>query len=644
MLRDMADQMRHRGPNGEGFHLTRNAAIGMRRLSIIDLNGGWQPLYNEDRTIALVCNGEIYNFPELRESLKSRGHQFATSSDCETIVHLYEDYGVDCVHHLRGMFAFALIDERKQRALLARDRMGEKPLSLVERDGSLVFSNELRALVGAGVVPFEMDPDAIRSYYYWNFVPEPASALQGVRKLPGGSYLDIDLRTGQQREVKYWRLTDSPPVSGEPIERLRAKLDSVGRSIIRSDVPIGIGLSGGIDSSAIAALAKRHTSRPVTGFTVGYDGHSFQDEREAARQFAKHIDIPFAEIRLGVDRVVDEFPMNCLCRDDPLADPSAPSVHALMRLSRDHDVPVMLTGHGGDELFWGYQWLRDSVEHNERKCALLAGKAGLVDYLGLRKPPISLTGLASWFEGGSGLLDGLRAYRRDRRTSAKQLVFWDIRSEFQDGERHLVAASGLTLRMATAPSARVFTGAKWWADIEMSMTQLVCDTYLQSNGLVLSDRLSMANSVEARTPLVDYRLAELIIGLRKTRSDLSLGHKARLKGALSDLVPPFVFKRRKRGFTPPWRKWTRALMGRYGEDMATGVLVDRGIIRRDAAERFAGGFDWLHRPMPLAFPTLVLEQWARGMVGLERDARDRFAHRSGEPDLSEKRESVPNAA
>lgn len=639
LLRGMADVEAHRGPDGEGFHLSAHAGIGMTRLAIIDLNGGWQPLYNEDRSLALVLNGEIYNFVELRRELEARGHRFATRSDAETVLHLYEEHGARCVDHLRGMFAFALLDERRQRLLIARDRMGEKPLSIVEREDALVFCSELTGLVGSGAVPFEMDPDAIKLYYHWMFIPEPMSAVRGVRKLPAATVLEVDLRSGKRSEHTYWRLEDSPPLHDEPVERLREEIDTIGRMIIRSDVPVGVALSGGIDSSAVAALAKKHCDRPLMGFTIGYEGWVWQDERALAAEFSKHLGIPLHELRLGVEEIVRDFPIMCLRRDEPLSDWSGSAIFALMRMTHEHGVPVLLNGLGGDELFWGYPWVSKVVAANQRKRRLRNHAGGLFEYLRVHRPPLSVAGAAYWIEDGAGLLRGIQDWRRDLRTSPERLVFWDQTPEFRYSEQSLHRIAGAALSGARLSPAWPFTGSELWPDLEVSITRVLCDTYLRANGLHMGDRLSMAWSVEGRVPLVDYRLAEVTVGLRKAKSDLPLGSKAWLKQALSDLVPPFVFERRKRGFTPPWRQWTVALMDRYSDDMRAGVLVDRGIVLPAAAEGFRAGFDWMGRALPLAFPTLVLEQWARGMLDLERDAKQARSRDRGEPELG-RRHSV----
>ena len=635
LLRRMADNQVHRGPDGEGFYVSKSVAIGMRRLAIIDPSGGWQPIYNEDRTIALVANGEIYNFLELRRDLIGRGHKFETGSDCETIVHLYEEYGNDCVSHLRGMFAFAIIDERNNKLILARDRMGEKPLILTESNEHLVFCSELSGLVGSGAIPFEMDLNAIKMFYYWGYIPEPLSAVKNTRKLAAGSILEINLETGVRQEKTYWRLEDAPPIEGDAIEIIRNEIQNIGQITMRSDVPIGVGLSAGIDSSAIAALAKKYATKPVTAFSIGYEGTAWQDESYMAEDFARELGIPFHREVLDVQRVVREFPEMCLRRDDPVVDLTGSSIYALMRLSRDHNVPVLLSGLGGDELFWGYSWHRNAIYKNQRKRSLLSGNANILNYLKLRPPPISVTGFINWLSDGAGFLSGIGEWKKDLKTNPNRLIFWDEIRDFRIAENGLDSVSGHKLRDSTLSGAEPFTSPSYWYDLETSMTERICSTYLRSNGLNQTDRLSMACSVEGRVPFVDYRIAEIAVGLRKTKSDLDLGHKGRLKSALSDIVPQNIFSRPKRGFSQPWRIWIRELMCTFGSEMSSGILVAENIINRDAAVSMAKGFDFLQRPYPFALATLVLEQWARGMLALSPNGKE---VQNKEPNLTNSRQ------
>lgn len=618
LLRRLARSLVHRGPDGEGFHERGMVGFGMRRLAIIDLAGGWQPLHNEDQSVALVANGEVYNFIELRRDLEARGHRFRTRSDCETIAHLYEESGSDCVRSMRGMFAFALHDMREERVLIGRDRIGEKPLFVVERDGFIAFASELVALVEAGVVPFDPDPEAIELYYHYALVPEPRAAIKGVRKLPAGHVLEIDLRQWKVRERAYWRMEDAPPIEADPATTIRGVLEEIGELLIRSDVPVGVALSGGIDSSAICTLAaKRYRGANeslIQGFTIGYPGNAWQDERSMAKELADHLGIRLHTLELTTEQVVEQFPFVCLRRDDPIADMSGSSYYAVMRLAREKGVPVMLMGQGGDELFWGYPWCQRAVFESERKLRRRQGRASILDYLSFRMPPLSYTGGLRWLREGAGILGGLAMWNEDAHGDPDELHFQDRMPAFREAERVLgrYAGSAMPVR-GRALTAAPFRGRDLWDRVDLSITRLICQTYLLGNGIAQGDRLSMATSVEGRLPLVDYRLIETVLGLRKAQSDVRLPPKAWLRDALKDIVPAFVFERRKRGFTPPWRSWTRAIFERYGRDLPDGVLVRRGLLTRRAAEELSGGIGAGAAPKPLAWHTMALEQWCRGM-------------------------------
>jgi asparagine synthase (glutamine-hydrolysing) len=641
----MADEMMHRGPDGEGFHVEPYGIIGMRRLSIIDISGGWQPLYNEDRSVVVVANGEIYNFVELRAELAKRGHVLATGSDCETIVHLYEEFGEDCVHQLRGMFAFALIDRNRRRLLIARDRMGEKPLVYHQSPESLFFCSELTGLVASGAVEAKLCPDAAKSYFHWQFVPEPATAITGASKLDSGCLLSMDLRTGRSQIRRYWRLSDAPAVYDDPVERVRHEIEEVGRLTSRSDVPMSVGLSGGIDSSAIAALAQRYSSQPVCAISIGYEGITWQDERSLAREFAADIRMPLIERRIAVSDVVDRFAEMCIRRDDPVNDISGSSFDLLYRASHEAGCKVMLGGHGGDELFWGYPWYRSSRAQTVRKRLMLAGRAGLASYLTPTGPPLSASGVIDWLLGGAGLIRGLGEYRRDRATPAERVVFWDLRDEFRNAQRRFGLIAGEAVRSRSHDPAALFDQTNGHRELDVFLTQLMCDTFLQSNGMILCDRLSMAAEVEGRLPLVDYRLAEVVVGLRKHNTDGGLGHKYWLIEALRGLVPEYVFRRRKRGFTPPWRQWIRAIRNAYAGDLSNGELVRQGILSPKGVRALSPATNLLGQQIPFAMSALVLEQWARGMRKVQsRSSLYRTPERASADPLLPQRNVPPSSA
>ncbi len=614
LLRDLAAALVHRGPDGEGFVEIKQVALGMRRLAIIDLAGGWQPLWNEDDSIALVANGEVYNFIELRRDLEARGHHFKTGSDCETIIHLYEEYGADCVQHLRGMFAFALVDRTKGRVLIARDRIGEKPLFLAWNQNRLVFASEMRGLIGSGAVPFEIDPGGVNLYMHYGFVPEPNTAVRGVRKLSAGHLIEIDLNPWKVSERCWWRMEDAPPIDADPGETIRAVLEDISSLVVRSDVPVGIALSGGIDSSLIAVMAKAKLQNKLTAFSIGYEGGAWQDETSLAQEFADKVGIQMHVGQMNTDDVVNGFADVCFKKDDPIADLTGSSYYAVMKMAREHGVPVMLMGHGGDELFWGYKWQKDAAMRAERREKLLCGDVGLGSYLRISKPPISWTAAMTWLEHGGGLLSGLQNWRQDKSWPRYQLPCWDPHHQWRTADALAPVVLDCWEEARQTDPTAIFRGEQFFPRTDISLTKLVSETYMTVNGIAQGDRLSMATSVECRLPLVDYRLIETVIGLRKARPDHHLPPKAWLHAASKDIVPSFVFERRKRGFAPPWRRWHQAIFDRHISDLRNGALVQAGIVRRGAFDAIRSIHDWCGRPTPLLIPMLVLECWAQGMT------------------------------
>jgi asparagine synthase (glutamine-hydrolysing) len=617
-VRTCNSHLTHRGPDGAGEFQGEHVMLAMRRLSIIDLTGGWQPLYNEDRSLALVANGEIYNFVELRERLESLGHSFRTNSDCETILHLYEEHGLDCVTHLRGMFAFALWDANRKRLMLARDRMGEKPLYLYETEGRLLFASEMKALLASGLVPFELDPTAVNLYFHYQYVPEPLTPLKGVRKLDAACFLTVELEPWQVKEHRYWRMEDAPPIEGDPATLIREQLETVSTIVIRSDVPVGIALSGGLDSSAIAALAARKYPGTMHAFSVGYPGNLRNDERPDARAFADHLRMPFHDVEVTTSDMLSFFPELVYLRDDPIADIAGFGYYSVMRLAREHNVPVLLQGQGGDELFWGYSWVRDAARQTARKFRLRGRTpiSVLPHYLKLSLPTgVSRYELWQWARQGSGLRPGWQSFRRDRGTPANQFVFYDSTPEFCLAANRLKSlyTQAFNEQLNGTPAAKLFTPEQPIENTEVAITKLICDTYLRENGITQGDRLSMASSIELRLPFLDHRLVEVVIGLRKARSDVNETPKARLNAAIADLLPEWVVNRPKRGFTPPVHEWHNELLRKYGDSLSDGFLVSNGVLNQAGAQMLRKAWLPFDELAPLSLGALVLEHWCRRM-------------------------------
>jgi asparagine synthase (glutamine-hydrolysing) len=615
-------RLAHRGPDGEGEFQDTNVLLAMRRLSIIDLAGGWQPLYNEDRTLALIANGEIYNFVELRERLERLGHRFNTNSDCETILHLYEEHGLDCVQYLRGMFAFALWDTGRKRLLLARDRMGEKPVYLYQTGEHLIFASEMKSLLASGFVPFELDPTAVNLYFHYQYVPEPLTPLKGVRKLDAASFLTVDLEQWKIAEHRYWRMDDAPPIDGDPAELIREQLETVSEIVIRSDVPVGVALSGGFDSSAIAALAASKYPGTIKAFSVGYPGQLENDERADARALADQLEMPFHDAELATSEMVSFFPELVYWRDDPIADIAGFGYYCVMKLAREHNVPVVLQGQGGDELFWGYGWVQAAAHASARKLQLENNPVGaLSQYVDFKLPAgMSRLHLGEWAHELGGLRNSWKNLRRDQTTSPDQMVFYDLISDFRTSmydSGQLYSRSFKEQINGNSPT-RLFTFGRPWPNIDVTLTRLICDTYLRENGVTQGDRLGMASSIEMRLPLLDHRLVETVIGLRKAHTDVNQPPKAWFKGALKGLLPEHVVNRPKRGFSPPVMEWHRALFAEHGSSLRDGYLLQNEVLTTESAQTLSSGPFPSSAITPLSYKALVLEQWCRQMSQVSR--------------------------
>ncbi len=609
----------HRGPDGAGEFDVDNIALRSRRLSIIDPLSGWQPLFNEDKSLALIINGEIYNYIELRERLKASGHKFLTNADGEVILNLYEENGLDFLTHIRGMFSLALWDNSRRRLILARDRMGEKPLYLFETDGQLLFASEMKAILQSKLVAFELDAPAVNLYFHYQYIPEPMTAVKGVRKLDAGRMLIVDTDPWSVEEKIYWKMEDAARIDGDAPEAIRASLEDISELVVRSDVPVGVALSGGLDSSVVAAFASQKKS-DLRAFSVGYTGRPESDERSDAEKLAQYLRIPFFDVELDKRSIVDFFPELNFWRDDPIADIAGFGYSAVMKLAHEHGVPVMLQGQGGDELFWGYPELRRGLAQSKRKAALRRQpfSQSLVQSSSLGLPAGHSVGeLLAWARDLGGVRSAAREVRHWLKTPERP-VFYDENTDFVSAVAQMQSIYGhdFATQIDAYAAYSPFSFAGGWDPPEIALTSLVCSTYLRENGIAQGDRLGMASSVEMRLPLVDHKLVETVIGLRKNRSDADLPPKHWLREAVKDVLPAWVLQRPKRGFAPPTREWHDAIFAAYGNSLKDGYLVDTGVLSGKAGMDLAKGEFPEGSISPLSFKGLVLEQWCRQMITL----------------------------
>jgi len=604
LLTCMANRTVHRGPDDEGRHVDGPVAIGMRRLSIIDLAGGHQPLCNEDATIWLVANGEIYNYRELRRELIAAGHRFRTESDCETLLHLYEMHGKAFLDRVNGMFAFALWDGPRRRLILGRDRLGIKPLYVrQEPDGRLLFASEAKALLAAQEARPEVDPMALRAYLELGYVPAPCSMFRGIRKLEPATLMIAERE--QTHEHRYWRIpndVDDDRTEAQWVDNVRARLDESVRMQMVSDVPIGAFLSGGVDSSAVVGLMSRHSDRPVKTYAIGFEGgaaESYYDELPFARQVATRFGTDHHEIIVRPD-VIALLPKLLWYMDEPVADTAFVTTYLVSEFAR-RDVTVILSGVGGDELFGGYRrYLGGHYAAYLARVPAVVRRAAMA--FGSRLPA----------DRHSRLLNAMRLARGFLASS--ELPFQARYSSYMAvfGDQDIDAL------MLSPPVERFDAMANAFASatgLDELNRMLVVDsaTQLPDDLLMLTDRMSMAVSLECRVPLLDHELVELTARIPtgiKVR-DGRLKHL--MKESLSDLLPRDILERKKRGFGAPMGAWLKRDLKPLLQDVLSRTSVERrGLFRYEPiaamiADHEANRIDGTDRLLAL----LNLEIWAR---------------------------------
>jgi asparagine synthase (glutamine-hydrolysing) len=596
----MCDQIRHRGPDDEGVHTDGPCGIGMRRLSIIDLSTGHQPLSNEDGTVWIVFNGEIYNHHDLRARLESHGHVFRTRSDTETLVHLYEQDGVEGFAALRGMFAFAIWDARRRQMLLVRDRFGKKPLYYAETPRGLFFASELKCLHVPGV-PSEIDDEALRLYFLFGYIPDPYSPYREVRKLMPGCWLRYSCATGHLETGRYWRL---PAFAGAEttghdrpatLARLRESFDEAVRLRMESDVPLGAFLSGGIDSSLVVASMARQSSQPVRTFSIGFEEPRY-NELPYARMVAEQYRTQHHEIVVRPD-AVDLVTKLVRHYDEPFADSSAIPTYIVSEFAARH-VKVALSGDGGDELFGGYESFFE-IEKYRRLDSLpqplrrvLFATAGHLPYAAYGKNYLRMMGspspLARYFE-----------------TNLFMLYF--LRRELLNPE--WAPEGGLDYLYRIFPDSLPRSSG----DVMPQAMYFEATAKLTGDMLVKVDRASMAASLEVRCPMLDHVFAEFAASIPYTWKLENGTGKRILLEALGDRLPPALLTRPKRGFSVPLAEWFRTSLREFiGDHLESPRLLARGFVRPGFLEYILKEHVSARRDnRGLLYALLMLELWFR---------------------------------
>lgn len=604
----MNETLRRRGPDEGGDILESGVGLAMRRLSILDLAGSHQPIANEDESIIAVYNGEIYNFQSIREHLLERGHTLRTSGDTEVLVHLYEDYGKEMVHHLRGMFAFAIWDRRDRSLLLVRDRLGVKPLFYAIHGDNLLFGSEMKAILAAGVVSTEVDWQAVDQYLTLTYVPAPRTIYGSISRLRPGHLLQF--KGGEIREEQYWDVSFAQQDDDLELEeweaRIEEKLQDAVQSRLVSDVPLGAFLSGGIDSSLVVAMMSKATDSDVETFTMGFGGEglALRDERPYARMLGERYRIHFNEftvepdVRNILDEVLDSF-------DEPFADDSVIPSYYISMLTRQK-VKVALSGLGGDELFGGYHRYRGLLLSRSYDRVPAFVRSGIVD---------PLVQLLPEPRGGDDRIDHMKRFSRASALPPDQRYLGYVSSLGIEARQALYGPE-LRARIDYGETSRIITGPFNACDSDDILDRAFytdLKTYLPDDILALSDRLSMWHSLELRVPLIDHELTELTARMPsryKVRRD---SMKWMLKRIAEKWLPHDIVHHRKQGFESPMAAWMRGELRDYAVESLTDPkieaagLFDSKEVRRLLDQHLSGK----QKNNKILFSLLMLFSWLR---------------------------------
>ena len=558
IIRRMADALQHRGPDSDGFLEEANIVLGFRRLSIIDLSTGDQPISNENGSINVIFNGEIYNFQEVRDRLLAAGHNFRTKSDTETIVHAYEEYGVECVQYFRGMFAFALWDQNQRRLFIARDRLGKKPLYYHHQPNCFVFGSELKSLLQHPAVPHELNLDAVASYLGLKYIQAPLSILQHVHKLPPGCWLLYDQDADQVTVQPYWKLTYTPKTSisfEDASHELRRLLSEAVRLRMISDVPLGALLSGGVDSSVVVGLMAESSTQPIKTFSIGFEEEQF-NELPYAREVAQRFSTDHHEmiVRADAANVMQEL---VWYMDEPMADVSAIPSFYVAKMARQH-VTVVLNGDGGDETFAGYKSYKAILTYTSYGALPVWMRRGVIEPLLALAPGNA--------KGNHPLPRMRRLVTQSQQPLDAQFLRWI--TLFEPAQRATLLNHQTTSTIPMYTSGEASIGSLDW------MMYHDIKNYLPGDLLVKMDRMTMANSLEARSPLLDHEVMQFVAQLPESYKLNNGVTKRILKDACQDLLPKSIVSRSKQGFGVPIDNWLRQKGLR---EVATDLLFSESI-------------------------------------------------------------------
>lgn len=601
--------LHHRGPDETVQRLHGNSVMGMTRLSIIDPERGQQPFYTADGQAYCVVNGEIYNHLKLRIHLETKGYSFRSRCDVEVIIHLYQEYGVDAFQMLEGMFAIAIFDIRRNKLLLVRDRFGEKPLAFITTSENLFFSSEVMPLVRVGCIAGELNHEKIFEYLFHGFVFEPGTVIRGVSKVEPGSWLEFDVATQRVFTVRYWSISSA-------LETLQpAKIDiieSLSATMVRatqSDVPVAVALSGGIDSSAIAILGAR-VGRLDHAFSVSYENQKIGAESGLAEELANFLGLKFTHVHVQDADMVKRYRYFVSRLDEPIADPSGFGYLSIMEAVHAEGIKVLLTGHGGDELFFGYPWMRNALYEaliRERIGRNEIGRiGGIARSMTKQVSETSVLGMLKYASTSWRHFTSISERLSANTSQTESENFYRMMPQFDEAQRLFLRdkdleSSGLDIGYPSVSRSH---------RLDLQIIEAASMGYLRGIGINQCERLASSQSIELRLPLLDHPFVEMVLGLHLKDRALGLSIKQTLTDFIERELPLGAPTRKKISFSPPIRRWTRKLFATYGDLLNSGRLVHHNIINAELAGSFSK-----YRPgvsiSNVAISLLLLEVWLR---------------------------------
>ena len=614
LIRKMADVISHRGPDDDGYYLKNQVGLGHRRLSIIDLNTGKQPISNENRTVWTVFNGEIYNYKELLEFLVRKEHRFSTETDTEVLVHLFEEFGPDMVERLRGMFAFAIWDENRQQLFLARDRVGIKPLYFTDTGDALLFASEIKSILQDPTVSRDLNLTNIDNFLTYLYTPGSQTMIRNIFKLDPGEYLLYD--SGKVTRKHYWDLYFDPQAGPQDLPTALGDLDELLKQTVRdhmiSDVPVGVLLSGGVDSTAMLSYAREMTDKPLSSFTIGFEGKHFVDERPFARLAAEKFGSKHHEMTITADDFMAFLPRYVWHMEEPVNEAPAVALYYVSKLASEH-VKVVISGEGGDEAFAGYPHYRyfsmlEQIKNTAGplKTVLPGVFQGLshLPKLGnfTKYAPLANLPMSQYYWG---------------KTANPHAYFNRIKDKLYS-EDFREAINGTANAAATA---RAYMARVQHQPVLNRLLYVDSKTWLPDDLLIKADKITMANSIELRVPFLDHKVLEFAARLPVDFKMNGAETKYTLKQLFKNRIPPEILNRPKAGFPVPDAYWYRHELKHVpGEILLDSRAVSRGYFRTSEIERLIkghqSGTDYGHE----IFSLIVLELWHRQFV--DQDVRN----------------------